>query len=180
MQAESDDSIWTKSFKKAIQNNRQLSFSQNMFLSAITSEGDDCDLDMLRLRNIEKCEFTEGDTPECFVFDCDLRSDFTGVIRTDKAGKLIGYFPLSKEKFKIQGELHIVDSSNGTKLSEVREKIWAGLEKEEKNQYKEWQPDKPKLETDSLNTFNNPESSGISQHFALCIIRPTRSTISLT
>ena len=120
----SDDSevLWVKNFKKNQLNNRQLSFVSNMYISAVTSDGIDCDLDMLKLRCIEKIS-QKDDSSECFVFDCDLRSHFTKALNNATKGKLICYFPLSREKFKVDGEIFIEQGNNKDENTSTLEEL---------------------------------------------------------
>ncbi len=175
--------LWVRSFKKNLINNRQLSFVTSMYISAVTSTDDECELDVLKFRALEPEESTEGTTDQDFVFcfDCDMRSQFIFNIKTARKGKLVAFFPLSREKFKVDGKFQIYESSDQSlSVKRLREKIWGTLEKEEKNQYREWTPDKPKGSSDTLNTFNNQEQSQISPHFGTLVIRPTKSSKYIT
>ena len=117
-----------------------------------------------------------------FLFDCDLRSQFIQNIEGSKKCKIIVFFPLSREKFKIEGTFQILTHTSEGEASDlegIRTKVWDSLEKEEKNSYREWNPDNPKTVTDQLNTFNNPSTQMVSSHFGILVITPSRSKFRL-
>ena len=106
------------------------------------------------------------------MFDIDLRTALGSSISNSNKLKAACFFPLSREKYIFSGKSVLLDKSSFQDHPETVQKVWNSLTKEEKNQYREWNPNEPKTVADELNTFNNPEASEISQHFGVLLVCP--------
>jgi hypothetical protein len=87
---------WFNSFKKSLEDNSQLIFSKKMTLSTV-----DNNLPMSEIIDLHEIKSVEKSNNTSLVFFLDNRTIFYNSLKSASIVHLVNYFPLSREKFKM-------------------------------------------------------------------------------
>jgi hypothetical protein len=93
---------WYKSFKKSILDNSQLVFSKKMTISTINPQDNIPYSEILDLEDLRPLNIRDKDCSDyALTFYVDNRTIFYKSLKQNSMTHLINYFPLSREKFKM-------------------------------------------------------------------------------
>lgn len=151
---------WKTGFQKTLNDNKQLLSSRNGFLAAVINGLPK--QEMFALRDVP---VVQNEDSVCFVGD--RRSRFVGGLKSGEGVSVCFYFPLSREKFVIDGKL-VVSSDESDPLVKRAWNDW--LSQEERNDFTRARPDLKK--SAQIETYNAQDINTVSPNFSVLAVVP--------
>jgi hypothetical protein len=100
---------WVNSFTKSIEDNSQLIFSKKMSISSVNK---DDNLPISEILDLQEIKTLENFNNSSLVFFLDNRTIFFNSLKSSSLVHLVNYFPLSREKYKMNCLAYIISGND--------------------------------------------------------------------
>jgi len=182
---------WIRSLQKSIMNNTQLEFWHYLEIAYVNVDEKAPECEMIKFRKLLLDEITNK---SFLITTVDKRTKLYKNLTQNPKIQLCWFFPLSREKFRLKCDCTLISNDDYFKTNAKQDEISAStsapllikeykriwdedLNKEEKKEYTEVQPDSETIDKhqkkhDDLNDFNTPEVQAISSNFSVIIFDP--------
>eukprot|EP00742_Colponemidia_sp_Colp-10_P007488 GILJ01008067.1.p1 GENE.GILJ01008067.1~~GILJ01008067.1.p1 ORF type:complete len:263 (-),score=22.11 GILJ01008067.1:58-753(-) len=168
---------WKHSLERAISLNRQLEFSKYVQLATV----DRNNLPACRTVGYRGMVPDSQDSNRCFLqFFTDCRSDKVDDLKHQAVAEVCWYFPLSRDQFRLRGEVKILsgESSTHAAYDELRRSAWQQMNETSRQLYEAQTPGTPCPDRADHNDLESYEPQPLdadkpSANFVVLLLSPT-------
>jgi PPOX class probable FMN-dependent enzyme len=154
---------WQSPLSRALHRNRSLVYARYLQLATVRADG----------RPANRTLVFRGflDETNQLKFVTDSRSEKAGQIQHQAWGEICWYFPITREQFRLSGQLTLVGQHSDETLSKARQTAWHELSDAARLQFAWAHPGKPRSEEDSFSP-PPPDPAFPLPDFCLLLLEP--------